>query len=186
MALSEFKVNIDIVSSSRDIGLEEIWDRIVDWKDQSNWMMQTQVWSSLDIEEKSEERVKNGVGVGIWAFTGLGSKLASKRLINKASDSTNSIQFGGFAKFLNLFGILDEMVVTKWEPPLLCEVDHIGRVIRGIGIFRLEKLPSGVRFYWFEEIKAPKIILLFARPIILFGVKLSLAKFRKLIINQVD
>ena len=35
-------------------------------------------------------------------------------------------------------GILDTMIITKWEPPRLVEVQHTGRLIRGPGIFEIE------------------------------------------------
>ena len=188
-SIAEFKVNIDIVSKTRDISVNEVWTKLVDWQDQSNWMMQTQVWSDIDnIEEKDASEVSislNGVGVRIWAFTGLGARSVSN---NFRSKSTNTFKqrarWAISSRFFQSLGLLDEMVITKWSPPLICEVDHVGKIIKGKGIFRLEKISNGVRFYWLEEIKAPKIILFLVRPIILFGVKVSLRKFKKLIISQ--
>ena len=93
--------------------VETVWKLLVDWKRQSNWMLQTKVWSELD----QDKTVKNGKGVLVFAFTGLFPKLYPKLRL----------------------GILDTMEVTKWKPPLLCEVVHIGRVIRGTGKFELKR-----------------------------------------------
>ena len=47
--------------------VDEVWHSLVDWKGQSNWMLQTKVWSELD----QDRTVKNGKGVLIFAFTGI-------------------------------------------------------------------------------------------------------------------
>ena len=39
--------------------VETVWKLLVDWKSQSNWMLQTKVWSELD----QDKTVKNGKGV---------------------------------------------------------------------------------------------------------------------------
>jgi hypothetical protein len=68
-----------------------------------------------------------GVGGGIEAFTGVGR-----------------------------LGFLDTMVITDWEPPRLCVVEHTGRVVRGVGIFEVVPLPGGrSRFVWAEELDLP-------------------------------
>jgi uncharacterized protein YndB with AHSA1/START domain len=38
-------------------------------------------------------------------------------------------------------GVLDTMIITKWDPPRLVEVQHTGRIVRGPGTF--EVLPRG-------------------------------------------
>ena len=38
-------------------------------------------------------------------------------------------------------GVLDTMIITKWEPPRLVEVQHTGRIVRGPGAF--EVVPRG-------------------------------------------
>ena len=48
---------------------------------------------------------------------------------------------------------VDPMVVDVWQPPLRCEVRHEGRVVRGRGVFRVEKLDAHrSRFTWEEEL----------------------------------
>ncbi len=156
--LSEFRMTVDLHSSDRELQLDQVWEKLVDWEGQSEWMIQTKVWS-----DSTENSKANGLGVQVFAFTGLGAQQypASKKTAR--------------------FGILDHMVVTKWQPPTMCEVDHVGKVIKGKGIFRLEKIDSGVRFHWFEEIKAPWPILLVIRPAILLGVFLSLRRFGRFV-----
>ena len=116
-------------------------------------MLQTKVWSELD----QDRTIKNGKGVLIFAFTGLFPKLYPKLKL----------------------GILDTMEVTKWKPPVICEVVHIGRVIRGTGKFELKPVRGGTVFFWQEEILAPAIVLLFLKPMLLIGVWLSLRRFSR-------
>jgi uncharacterized protein YndB with AHSA1/START domain len=77
------------------------------------------------------------------------------------------------------FGVLDKMKVISWEPPHFCRVDHYGKVIKGIGEFRLVDLGDKTRFDWYEEIKAPAFILLLIKPFILLTVNFSLRKFAR-------
>ena len=88
-----------------------VWKHLVDWRGQSDWMLQTKVWSELD----QDRTIKNGKGVLIFAFTGLFPNLYPKIKL----------------------GVLDTMEVTKWQPPTRCDVVHIGRIIRGTGKFEL-------------------------------------------------
>ena len=146
--LSNFSLTIKINKP-----IKTVWSALVDWQGQSNWMLQTKVWSELD----QDRTVKNGKGVLIFAFTGLFPKL-----------------------YPNLkLGILDTMEITKWKPPVICEVVHIGRVIRGNGKFELKPVRGGTVFYWQEEILAPAIVLLFIKPMLLIGVWLSLRRFSR-------
>ncbi|MFY8168586.1 MAG: SRPBCC family protein [Candidatus Nanopelagicus sp.] len=133
--------------------IDEVWRELVDWKSQSNWMLQTKVWSELD----QDRTVKNGKGVLIFAFTGLFPKLYPKLKL----------------------GILDTMEVTAWKPPTVCEVVHIGRVIRGTGKFELKKVRGGTKFYWQEDVIAPSLVLLIVKPMLLIGVWLSLRRFAR-------
>ena len=133
--------------------VEVVWKLLVDWQSQSNWMLQTKVWSELD----QDKTVKNGKGVLVFAVTGLFPKLYPKLR----------------------FGILDTMEVTKWKPPLLCEVVHIGRVIRGTGKFELKKKRNRTVFHWQEELIAPTYVLIFMKPLLLLGFWLSLHRFAR-------
>ncbi|MEI6217008.1 MAG: SRPBCC family protein [Actinomycetes bacterium] len=152
--VNEFSVTLDIKAPDRELSVERVWEYLVDWEGQSDWMFQTKVWSDL------EGGRENGVGIKISALTGLfAKKFASAKL-----------------------GLLDEMVVTKWQPPLFCEVDHVGRIIKGLGTFRLEPIDGAIRFHWFERIEAPWPILLLVRPGILAGVHISLRRLRRLVI----
>jgi hypothetical protein len=132
-----------------------VWKHLVDWRSQSDWMLQTKVWSELD----QDRTVKNGKGVLIFAFTGLFSNLYPKLKV----------------------GVLDTMEVTKWQPPNICEVVHIGRVIRGTGKFELKEKKNVTTFYWSEEIIAPAILLAILKPFILVGVRISLRRFARLV-----
>jgi hypothetical protein len=146
--LSHLELNIMIKKP-----IDLVWDRIVDWKSQSDWMLQTKVWSELD----QNQTIKNGKGLLIFAFTGLFPNL--------------------YPKFK--LGVLDTMEITNFKPPVLCEVDHIGRVIRGTGKFELSKVSGGTNFKWQENLIAPSILLVMIKPVLLLGVWLSLRRFAR-------
>ncbi|MEY3163541.1 MAG: hypothetical protein RI887_365 [Actinomycetota bacterium] len=146
--LSHLELNIKI-----DRPVKTVWDCLVDWKSQGDWMLQTKVWSELD----QDRTIKNGKGVLIFAFTGL---------------------FPNFYPKIRL-GILDTMEITKFKPPVLCEVVHIGRIIRGTGKFELKKSKNGTIFNWQEDLVAHPVFLLIMKPLLLIGVWLSLRRFAR-------
>ena len=132
---------------------QKVWDFIADWEGQSAWMLQTKVFLT---SEKSE-----GVGVTIEAFTGPLYRIYPR------------------AKFL---GVLDLMKVTRWEPPTRCDVLHYGSIIKGTGTFEVEAIDANASiFHWSEEIEAPWLLFILIRPFILAGVRISLARFRRLL-----
>ena len=67
--LSEFRMTVDLHSSDRELQLDQVWEKLVDWEGQSEWMIQTKVWS-----DSTENSKANGLGVQVFAFTGLGAQ----------------------------------------------------------------------------------------------------------------
>ena len=59
--LEEFRVAVTVNGE-----INKVWDKLVDWKSQGDWMAMTKVWSSAD------ESGVSGVGTVIEAFTGVG------------------------------------------------------------------------------------------------------------------
>ena len=50
-------------------------------------------------------------------------------------------------------GVTDRMEITVWDAPARCEMRHLGRVVRGIGIFAVQ--PRGrdaATFEWTEQL----------------------------------
>ena len=79
-------------------------------------------------------------------------------------------------------GILDTMIITKWEPPRLVEVQHTGRLIRGPGIFEIEPRGEHSTFVWTERLYLPYGYLgelgwRLIRPFAVFGIRRSLRRF---------
>jgi len=100
-----------------------------------------------------------GVGTSIAAFTG---------------------PLHMFYPRLKSLGLLDLMVVTQWQPPHRCDVDHVGKVLKGSGSFQLSEInSSSTRFDWSETIVAPKAIFLLVAPFLYIGVRISLARFAR-------
>jgi hypothetical protein len=134
----------------------KVWNSLTDWPSQSSWMAMTSVESRSHGEP---------IGTEIFALTGL---FARRNLWLK--------------KYL---GILDHMVVTQWNPPQSCEVEHVGKIIKGMGRFSLvETTANSTRFDWYEEILAPKLIMLILRPGIMLGVRFSLWRFTRSFRNE--
>jgi hypothetical protein len=127
---------------------ERAWDAIADWESQGNWMLQTKVWVTSQIRE--------GVGTSISAFTGPLYKI--------------------YPKF-SLLGLLDTMVVTKWQPPEICDVVHTGKILKGTGSFALSPITStSTKFDWSETIECSRIKFLVIAPFLWVGVRISLAR----------
>ena len=127
---------------------ERAWVAIADWESQGNWMLQTKVWVTSQIRE--------GAGTSISAFTGPLYKF--------------------YPKFSSL-GLLDTMVVTKWQPPEVCDVVHTGKVLKGTGSFVLSPINStSTKFNWSETIECSRIKFLAIAPFLWVGVRISLAR----------
>ena len=110
---------------------------------------------------RGTEQDGRGVGGGIAAWTGV--RLGRIRL-----------------------GFLDTMVITAWEPPHRCLVDHTGRVVRGTGGFEIaERGADGCRVHWFERVELPLGVVgrlawaVAVRPAARRGVVKSLRRFRR-------
>jgi hypothetical protein len=127
---------------------ERAWAAIADWESQGNWMLQTKVWVTSQIRE--------GAGTSISAFTGPLYKF--------------------YPKFSSL-GLLDTMVVTKWQPPEICDVVHTGKILKGTGSFALSPINStSTKFNWSETIECSRLKFLAIAPFLWVGVRISLAR----------
>jgi carbon monoxide dehydrogenase subunit G len=81
-------------------------------------------------------------------------------------------------------GVLDTMVITRWEPPLRIDVRHTGRVVRGTGVFEVRPRGAGCTFVWTEGLDLPLGVLgrigwPLVRPVMAAGVRLSLRRFAR-------
>jgi carbon monoxide dehydrogenase subunit G len=117
----------------------------------------------LGTSVRGTEQDGRGVGGGVSAWTGI--RLGRIRL-----------------------GFLDTMVITVWEPPHRCLVDHTGRVVRGTGGFEIAELgAAGCRVHWFERVEVPFGAVgrlgwaMAMRPAARWGVVRSLRRFRRML-----
>ena len=132
---------------------EKVWSAIADWESQGEWMLQTKVIRTSEIAE--------GIGVRIEAFTG---------------------PFYRFFPRFKYLGLIDLMEVTRWEPPHRCDVIHYGKILKGSGTFEVVALDgSHTTFHWSEEVIAPWLLFLLVKPFLWLGVKISLARFARLL-----
>ncbi len=84
-------------------------------------------------------------------------------------------------------GFSDEFEITVWDPPRVCVVQHLGRVVRGTGTFAVEaESAARSRFVWSEDLALPLGALGRAgwplvRPVFAAGVRRSLERFADLV-----
>ena len=133
------------------------------------------VWAAIaDWESQGDWMLQTRVWVTSDIRSGVGTSISAL---------TGPLVKSGFK-----FGLFDKMVVTNWQPPYLCEVDHVGKVIKGTGKFELTDLSSEreavTNFDWSETIKAPKVVFLLIYLPTYLGVRISLLRFRRSLTNR--
>ena len=79
-------------------------------------------------------------------------------------------------------GLVDEMEITRWEPPHRAYVKHVGRLVRGSASFEVRPRPGGSTFVWTEDLDLPLgaagvVGFRLVRPLIGYGLRLSLRRF---------
>jgi len=79
----------------------------------------------------------------------------------------------------------DTMIITHWEPPHRCVVEHTGRMVRGAGVFEVAPAGAGSELWWTERLELPfaaagrwgwRVV----RPLAQRGMDLSLRRFARL------
>ena len=79
-------------------------------------------------------------------------------------------------------GVLDTMIITKWEPPRLVEVQHTGRIVRGPGAFEVVPRGEHATLVCSETWYLPYGLLgrvgwALSRPFVVWGLRRSLQRF---------
>lgn len=79
-------------------------------------------------------------------------------------------------------GVLDTMIITKWEPPRLVEVQHTGRIVRGPGTFVVVPRGEHATLVCSETWYLPYGLLgrvgwALSRPFVVWGLRRSLQRF---------
>ena len=82
-------------------------------------------------------------------------------------------------------GVLDTMIITRWEPPTLVEVQHTGRIVRGPGTFEVQPRGEHSTVVCTEIWYLPYGLLgqvgwLLSRPLVMWGLRRSLARLATL------
>ncbi|SDG76278.1 Polyketide cyclase / dehydrase and lipid transport [Lentzea fradiae] len=72
------------------------------------------------------------------------------------------------------FGVSDRMRITRWDPPHAVEVLHLGRVVRGTGVFAVR----GGRFVWTERLDVPFFFPV-VKPLFVLMLRRSLHRFAR-------
>ena len=82
-------------------------------------------------------------------------------------------------------GFLDTMEITEWLPPLRCRVRHVGRLLRGDGLFEVRPRGDGATFVWSEDLEPPfgllgRVGLPLVRPVFEAGLRRGGPRLRAL------
>jgi hypothetical protein len=97
-------------------------------------LSQQQAWAAVTDWEGQSRWMPLTVVTVVGGDGGLGTRLSARTGLGRLS-------------------FVDPMVIDVWEPPRRCEVEHLGRVVRGRGIFTVEELATGrCRVSWTEEV----------------------------------
>jgi polyketide cyclase/dehydrase/lipid transport protein len=129
-----------------------------------------QVWAALvDWDRQGEWMLLTDVSTHEGGAQGVGGRLAARTGIPRP---------GG-----RRLGVLDTMLITRWDPPNRVDVRHTGRVVRGTGTFEIR--PRGATastFVWTEQLDLPlgrlgRLGWPLVRPAMVAGVRLSLRRF---------
>lgn len=128
------------------------------------------VWAAIaDWESQGDWMLQTRVWVTSEIRSGVGTSISAL---------TGPLVKSGFK-----YGLLDKMVVTNWQPPFLCEVDHVGKVIKGSGTFQLTDNSNDeevtTTFDWSETIIASRAIFFLIYLPTYLGVRISLLRFRR-------
>jgi uncharacterized protein YndB with AHSA1/START domain len=70
------------------------------------------------------------------------------------------------------FGVSDRMRITRWDPPHAVEVVHLGKVVKGTGVFAVR----GSRFVWTERLDVPFFFPV-VKPLFVLMLRRSLQRF---------
>jgi hypothetical protein len=82
-------------------------------------------------------------------------------------------------------GFTDTMEITAWEPPVRCTVKHLGRLVRGTGVFHVhDKGPQRSTLVWAEHLILPfglvgKLGWPLVKPAFTLGLRQSLQRFAR-------
>jgi hypothetical protein len=100
---------------------------------------------------------------------------------NGRSVGSKLAAFTGFGAL----GFTDTMEITNWEPPVRCGVRHVGKVVKGTGVFQVhDKGPQRSTFVWAENLTLPfgligKLGWPVTKPVFTLGLRHSLEKFAR-------
>lgn len=118
-----------------------------------------------------------------WARQGEWMLGTSVRVVEGNGRSVGS-RLAAFTGVAGL-GFTDTMEITTWEPPLRCTVRHLGRVVRGTGVFQVvAKGGTRCTFVWVEHLELPfgvagRLAWPMLRPAFALGVRHSLRQFAR-------
>jgi hypothetical protein len=82
--------------------------------------------------------------------------LATRVEVTGAGDGRHAGAFLTAVTGVGPVGVTDRMEIVEWDPPRRCVVRHLGRVVRGEGVFEVVQLDAGrSRLLWSELLDLP-------------------------------
>jgi len=135
----------------------------------------TAVWASVELAVPVDDAwaaVTDWVGQGQWIpFT---------RVAVTAGDGGEGTRLSARTG-VGPLAFVDTMVVDRWDPPRRCEVAHLGRVVRGRGVFTVEPTPAGSRVTWLEQLDGLAARL--AAPVSRLALQLALRRLARVAVR---
>jgi hypothetical protein len=103
------------------------------------------------------------------------------RIGDGASVGSELVAVTGYGPFV----VADTMRITRWDPPINCDVEHTGMVVRGTGTFEVRpRGRHGSAFVWSEQLDPPlgavgRVGWRGAQPAVRWGLRKSLQRFAR-------
>ena len=99
----------------------------------------------------------DAVGRKVTDWKGQGDWMLATRVeVAGAGDGRHAGAFLTAVTGVGPLGVTDRMEIVEWDPPRRCIVRHLGRVVRGEGVFEVVQLDAGrSRLLWSELLDLP-------------------------------
>jgi carbon monoxide dehydrogenase subunit G len=113
------------------------------------------VWAAMTDWSRQREWM---LGTRVYVVAGDGRSVGSRLL--------------GFTGLLDV-GFADLLEITVWDPPRLCRVRHLGKLLRGSADFAVEPTGDGSAIRWTERLDLPMALV---SPLLVVGMRASLRR----------
>lgn len=128
-------------------------------------MREVEISLSIDIDKPPEvvwPYLVDWENLNRWMKEGSSFRVTTAHREGEGVEAEAEIRIGGLKT-------IDRIRVSRWEPPVLLQIDHLGWV-KGVGLIRCFPTASGTHLFWKESLVPPWSIIgatgirIFKRP----------------------